>query len=172
MKRVYIVVEGQTEQTFVKNLIAPYLQNFEIYNVTPILIRTSRMGRGGMVSYHHLLNTIKPLLISKKRDFIVTTFIDFFRIPNNMPQYKESMKKSNKIEKIISLEKAINNDINDSRFFSYIQLHEFEALLFSSNKGFEYYFPDDLAKETTTIISSYNTPEDINTSPEGAPSKR
>lgn len=172
MKRVYIVVEGQTEQTFVKNLIAPYLQNFEIYNVTPILIRTSRMGRGGMVSYHHLSNTIKPLLISKKRDFIVTTFIDFFRIPNNMPQYKESMKKSNKIEKIISLEKAINNDINDSRFFSYIQLHEFEALLFSSNKGFEYYYSDGISKKTASIISSYDNPENINTSPEGAPSKR
>ena len=56
--------------------------------------------------------------------------------------------------------------------FSYIQLHEFEALLFSDNTGFEYYFSEDCAKKTAEIISSYDNPEDINSSPEGAPSKR
>ena len=81
MKRLYIIVEGQTEQDFVKNLIAPYLQNFGIYNVTPILIRTSRSGRGGMVNYQHLQNTIKMLLSSSQTDFVVTTFIDFFTLP-------------------------------------------------------------------------------------------
>ena len=150
MKRVYIVVEGQTEQEFVNSVISPYLQNFGILNVTPILIRTSRTGRGGMVSYSHLANTIKPLLMSEKSDYIVTTFIDFFRLPHDMPHYGD----------------------DDRRFFSYIQLHEFEALLFSSNKGFEYYFSEELAAKTASIISSYNNPEDINTSPEGTPSKR
>lgn len=135
MKRVYIVVEGQTEQEFVNSVISPYLQNFGILNVTPILIRTSRTGRGGMVSYSHLANTIKPLLMSEKNDYIVTTFIDFFRLPHDMPHYGDSMKKSDKIEQIKSLEEAINVAIGDRRFFSYIQLHEFEALLFSSNKG-------------------------------------
>ena len=172
MKRVYIVVEGQTEQEFVNSVISPYLQNFGILNVTPILIRTSRTGRGGMVSYSHLANTIKPLLMSEKNDYIVTTFIDFFRLPNDMPHYEDSMKKPDKMEQIKSLEGAINEAIDDRRFFSYIQLHEFEALLFSSNKGFEYYFSEELAEKTASIISSYDNPEDINTSPKGAPSKR
>lgn len=172
MKRVYIVVEGQTEQEFVNSVISPYLQNFGILNVTPILIRTSRTGRGGMVSYSHLANTIKPLLMSEKNDYIVTTFIDFFRLPHDMPHYGDSMKKPDKMEQIKSLEGAINEAIDDRRFFSYIQLHEFEALLFSSNKGFEYYFSKELAEKTASIILSYDNPEDINTSPEGAPSKR
>ena len=172
MKRVYIVVEGPTEQEFVNSVVSPYLQDFGILNVTPILVRTSRTGRGGMVNYSHLSNTIRPLLISEKSDYIVTTFIDFFRIPHNMPKYDESMRKPSKIEQVESLENAINEDINDRRFFSYIQLHEFEALLFSSNKGFEYYFSDELSEETASIISSYDNPEDINTSPEDAPSKR
>ena len=30
MKRVYIVVEGQTEQEFVNSVISPYLQEFGI----------------------------------------------------------------------------------------------------------------------------------------------
>ena len=82
------------------------------------------------------------------------------------------MKKPNKAAQVKSLEEAINGAINDRRFFSYIQLHEFEALLFSSNKGFEYYFSDEHAEATAAVISSYNNPEDINSSPEGAPSKR
>lgn len=77
VKRLYIVVEGQTEQEFVNSLIAPYLQKSEIYSVTPVLIRTSRSGRGGMVNYQHLYNTIKMLLASSQTDFVVTTLIDF-----------------------------------------------------------------------------------------------
>ena len=165
MKRVYIVVEGQTEQEFVNSVISPYLQEFGILSVTPVLVRTSRTGRGGMVSYSHLANTIKPLLMSEKSDYIVTTFIDFFRLPHDMPHYEDSMKKPDKIEQIQSLEAAIDEAIDDRRFFSYIQLHEFEALLFSSNKGFEYYFSEELAAKTASIISSYDNPE-------GAPSKR
>ena len=172
MKRVYIVVEGQTEQEFVNSVISPYLQEFGILSVTPVLVRTSRTGRGGMVNYSHLANTIKPLLMSEKSDYIVTTFIDFFRLPHDMPHYEDSMKKADKIEQIRSLEAAIDEAIDDRRFFSYIQLHEFEALLFSSNKGFESYFSEELADKTASIISSYENPEDINTSPEGAPSKR
>ena len=42
MKRVYIVVEGQTEQEFVNSVVAPYLNTLGIYSVTPILSRTSR----------------------------------------------------------------------------------------------------------------------------------
>lgn len=172
MKRVYIVVEGQTEQEFVNSMIAPYLQNFDIYSLTPILIRTSRSGRGGMINYQHLQNTVKMLLQSSQSDFIVTTFIDFFRIPNTMPKYHECMAKPDDMQRIEALEKAMNENISDNRFFSYIQLHEFEALLFSDNKGFEAYFDGNEAEQTSAIIATYENSEDINSSPEGAPSKR
>ncbi len=73
MKRVYIVAEGQTEQEFVNTILAPYLSLFGIYSVTPILIQTSKSGRGGFVNYHHLSNTVKGLLKSTSTNFIVTT---------------------------------------------------------------------------------------------------
>lgn len=38
MKRLYIIVEGQTEQEFVNEHIAPYLRQHGIYEVMPILI--------------------------------------------------------------------------------------------------------------------------------------
>lgn len=70
------------------------------------------------------------------------------------------------------MEKAIKNDINDWRFYPYIQLHEFEAVLFSSDKGFIKYFDEDNALELQEIVDKYENPEDINSTPDGAPSKR
>ena len=171
MKRLYIIVEGQTEQEFVNSMIAPYMQQFGIYNVTPILIRTSKTGRGGFVNYAHLKNDAIKLLHSKKDDFIVSMFVDFFRIPE-VPKKERWEIKTDHLEKVEEMEQCIEEDINDYRFIPYIQLHEFEALLFSSNKGFESYFEKKDAESTQTIIDSYENPEDINSSPEGAPSKR
>ena len=82
MKRLYIRVEGQTEQEFVNSLIVPYLQRHGIYDVTPILIRTSKTGRGGFVNYQHLRNDVCRLLKSANDDFVVSMFVDFFRLVN------------------------------------------------------------------------------------------
>ena len=171
MKRIYIIVEGQTEQEFVKSMIAPYLQQSGIYSVTPVLIRTSKSGRGGFVNYEHLKNDAVKLLRSQKDDFIVSMFVDFFRIPE-IPQKEKWEQMTNHKEQVEEMEKCIKDDIKDHRFIPYIQLHEFEALLFSSNKGFETYFTKDNALETQQIIDAFDNPEEINTTPSGAPSKR
>lgn len=172
MKRIYIVVEGQTEQEFVRSVLAPYLFTRGVISVTPILIRTSKTGRGGHVNAHHLLKTCQALLASKKNDIVVTTFVDFFRIPRNMPEYEESMSLANDLLRVESLETALGKSVNDPRFVPYIQLHEFEALLFSNNRGFEDFFSTAQSKQTAAIISEFANPEEINSSPETTPSKR
>lgn len=93
MKRLYIIVEGQTEQEFVKTLIAPYLQKHEIFEVTPILIRTSKTGRGGFVNYQHLKKDAERLLKSEKKDFIVSMFVDFLPLSGSSTQRKMECKK-------------------------------------------------------------------------------
>ena len=69
------------------------------------------------------------------------------------------------------MEEQIDKDIDNPRFFSYIQMHEFEALLFASDRGFNEYLSDK-NREISKIMNEYPNPEDINTSPQGAPSKR
>jgi hypothetical protein len=171
MKRLCIIVEGQSEQEFVNTLIAPYLLGLGIYSVEPILIHTSKRGRGGFVNYEHLKNDALRLLSSQKDDFIVSMFVDFFRCPK-LPQKERYENIEDHKLKVDEMEKCIGDDINDPRFIPYIQLHEFESLLYSSNKGFEEYFSDEEQKETKKIIDEYPNPEDINSSPEKAPSKR
>lgn len=171
MRRLYIIVEGQTEQEFVSQTLAPYFQSQDIYNITPILIHTSKTGKGGFVNYEHLKNDVTRLLSSEK-DIIVSTFVDFFRIPTSVPKYEDSMRLNSDNDKVESLEQAMFESISDTRFIPYIQLHEFEALLFSSNKGFEGYCEEHVHKQTKLIVDDYENPEDINSSPETAPSKR
>ncbi|WP_321517317.1 DUF4276 family protein [uncultured Bacteroides sp.] len=171
MRRLYIIVEGQTEQEFVSQTLAPHLRDLGIYDITPILIRTSKTGKGGFVNYEHLKNDVTRLLSSEK-DIIVSTFVDFFRIPTSVPKYKDSMRLNSDNDKVESLEQGMFESISDRRFIPYIQLHEFEALLFSSNKGFEEYCEVPVYKQTKSIVDSYENPEDINSSPETAPSKR
>ena len=171
MKRLYIIVEGQTEQEFVNTMIAPYMQQYGVYDVKPVLIHTSKAGRGGFVNYSHLKKDALKLLNSRKNDFVVSMFVDFFRIPEIPHRERWSQKATHK-EQVSEMERCIAEDIHDYRFIPYIQLHEFETLLFSSNKGFETYFQEDEAQKTQKIVLQFDNPEDINTTPEGAPSKR
>lgn len=171
MKRIYIIVEGQTEKEFVQEIIAPYLQTYHIYSVTPILIHTSKIGRGGFVNYAHLKNDILKLLHSSQKDILVTMLVDFFRCPE-LPHKEQWEAITDHKKQVEKMEYCIQEDIHDERFIPYIQLHEFEALLFASNAGFEEYFTESQQKETNAIVQHFENPEDINSTPEGAPSKR
>lgn len=54
MIRVNVFVEGQTEETFVRELLYGYFQDKNIY-LNPILVRTSTTGKGGVVSYAKII---------------------------------------------------------------------------------------------------------------------
>ena len=80
MKQVFILVEGQTEQTFVKELLAKYMyQQGVTCEVNAVLIRTSKTGKGGFTNYEYVKNDVNRLL--KTPHAIVTTMMDFFRHP-------------------------------------------------------------------------------------------
>ena len=65
MSRIFIVVEGQTEEAFVKEVLRPYLNDHGVYYVTPIVIHTNtKHYKGGFVNYAHLRNDIVSLLQS------------------------------------------------------------------------------------------------------------
>ena len=80
MKRLFIVVEGQTEEAFVNELMSPYFIQNGIYDVRPVLIQTSKGHKGGFVNYEHLKNDLFRLLRSQGQDVVVSTFVDFFQM--------------------------------------------------------------------------------------------
>jgi hypothetical protein len=171
VKPLYILVEGQTEEEFVKDLLRPFLWKEKIYEIQPIKISTKAGFKGGFVNYEHLRRDATRLL-KQRKEVIVSTFVDYFRIPTNLPNYQSCIEFLNIDARIDCLEREIYNDIGHERFLPYIQKHEFEALLFSSNRGFESYFDKSVAGLTQSVIEQYENPEEINDKPQTAPSKR
>ena len=173
MKRIEIIVEGQTEQEFISAVLAPYLYDHGITAVIPICIRTSSTGRGGFPNYEYLKNDAIRALSSRDPDLVVSMFVDYFRIPQkHMPGYNVWANEPNHFRQVEMMEAGISADIADRRFVPYIQMHEFEALLFSSDAGVKKYWPSEKCQKVDEIIAAFDNPECINTSPEGAPSKR
>lgn len=171
MKRLYIVVEGQTEELFVNRVLAPYLlASQQLHSVTPIPIHRGNGARGGMVNYECLRRDVLRLLGESDAP-IVSSLIDFFRCPET-PGKEIWDKATNHLQEVELREAEIGRDIGNERFIPYIQLHEFEALLFSSDASFGDLFSEKEAKELSELVAQYPNPEEINTTPEGAPSKR
>lgn len=172
IRGIYILCEGQTEEEFVNTILRPYLNNQGIVDIRAILMSTSTGQKGGDVKYQRLKHNIDRLL-SREGDILVTTFIDFFRLKNDFPQFEES-KTLPKIQRVKMLETALAEKIDARRFIPYIQLHEFEGLLFASKNGFEF-LPDLPGSSLPKLIAAVNekeNPELLNDGNLTAPSKR
>lgn len=173
MRGIYIICEGQTEEEFVNSILRPYFNSHQIYDVRPILMTTSKGHKGGDVKYDRLKHNIDTLL-KRETDILVTTFIDFFRLVNDFPKFEEAQPIQNKIQRVSFLEKALAEAINNPRFIPYIQLHEFEGLLFAAKDGFEF-LPDLKQTSLRSLLLAVNekdNPEELNDGELTAPSKR
>lgn len=173
MRAIYIICEGQSEEEFVNAVLRPYFNSHQVYDVRAILMSTSRGHKGGDIKYDRLKFNIEKLLQSEN-DIIVTTFIDFFRLKTDFPQFENALQKQNKIDRVTFLEQALSEAIQHPRFIPYIQLHEFEGLLFASKDGFEY-LPDIKPSNLKILISAVSekeNPEELNDGELTAPSKR
>lgn len=72
------------------------------------------------------------------------------------------------------LERALFDDIRDARLIPYIQLHEFEALLFSDISKLAWFYSADRRgiADLQKIRAGFPSPEDIDDGENSAPSKR
>ena len=179
---IYIVVEGQTEQTFVRDVLAPQMAHRRIY-LHPALI--GKPGhKGGDVCFEKAKNDIGNFL-KQRNETYVTTMFDYFRIDSKWPGRDKVHRRIRNggsltaIKKAEILEAATSDEIikvfadynPENRFIPYIEMHEFEALLFSD--------ADILAEKTEIdvsqireILQEYNSPEEINDDPVKSPAKR
>ena len=175
-KKVLVLVEGQTEEGFIKRVLGPYLYKKEIF-LTPTIIKTKREVRGpdhkgGVNSYRQVKRDLLPLLNDTSAN-VVTTMIDYYALPSDFPGY-EQRPNSTCYARVKFMEDQFSTDINQIKFLPYLQLHEFEALVFASEGKLSTAFIDvpNKIKQVTTINEAFNSPEEINENPVSAPSKR
>lgn len=168
MRRLVFVVEGDCEIILVNKFIIPYLYRLGFrnpMNAQTITTNRKQHKKGGVTGYVLFRNELERTL---SQGAIVTTFIDFFRLPTDFPGNSQNSDRVSEIEASILLDFENNIDL-----IPYIQKHEFEALLFSNISGFEIVIDkEEQLEKIKSIIETYSNPEDINNSPETAPSKR
>jgi hypothetical protein len=175
MKRIIIVCEGETEQEFCKTILYPYFIRKGYYIQPPLIKKT----KGGIVKWEVLKNQVENHL---KQDLnaYVTTFIDYYGLyqKHAFPNWEESLQIPDKNERMILLEKGMKGDINTHlhhRFIPYMQLHEFEGLLFNDINVFHQLIPEKEligVEELEKTFRDYDNPEMINDNIETSPSHR
>ena len=179
---VEVVVEGPTENRFIKQVLAPYWEMRNIFVHAPV-VRTKADGRhgivfkGGDIRFERMERQIGNFL-SQREDTIVASFVDYYGI-KEWPGY--SAIRENDTPQMIAerlnmaAKEQICQDYADctpaQRYFPFTAVHEFEALLFSDSRVLAEMLGIDQA-DVDDVLAHCGSPEAINNSPETAPSKR
>lgn len=173
---IVVLVEGPTEQKFIKEILAPYLVRKSIF-MTPIVISKSGQ-KGGDIRFERVKNDI-GLHLKQRQDTFLTLFVDFYGTKADWPGLAEAKGQASAQKKAEFFNLATKEKIDDlyrnfqtdRRFIPYVSMHEFEALLFCQ--------PEILAKQLSIklsaiekILTECGVPEEINDSYDTAPSRR
>ena len=185
MTRLLLHVEGQTEESFVNEVLA-----FHLYSVGFVEVSARIMGnvrqrdrRGGIKPWpgvrEGILNHLK-----QDAGCMVSTMVDYYGLPrcgvDSWPGRKAaaiavSPEKANTVEDALLTDvcKHMGSSFNPTRFVPYVMMHEFEAMLFSDCVGFSRGIGHPgLARQFQAIRNAFGSPEEIDASPKTAPSKR
>ncbi|MBF0101460.1 MAG: DUF4276 family protein [Desulfobacterales bacterium] len=177
MIRVHVICEGQTEEEFVRHVLSPMLLERNVFLLPSCIGKVGH--KGGNVNLNRLAVDIRERLL-KDQDCYCTTLFDYYGLSIAFPGKLKGNSMIDIADKQSQVSQALSNWVAElfgnspaSRFIPYVQMYEFEGLLFSK--------PEKLAnaigkpyleKDFQKIRTQFLTPEWINDSPNTAPSKR
>ena len=180
MKQLNVFCEGQTEQGFCDQVLRPHL--FPNHDG---LIHTLAVGEkdhhhlygiGGRTKYDRVRKFIRNTI--KQRDgknVHFTTLFDLYALPSDFPGKDGNARNAaDPTPYVVALEEAFGRDIGHHRFIPYLQLHEYETMLFADPEAFRISFEncDDAITRLKEIAASVPGIEWIDDGRTTAPSKR
>jgi hypothetical protein len=173
--RLYITVEGQAEKAFADEALTPHLANFNIEVRPRVVVTNRKLGkRGGILDFARIQGDLNRLMTQDRHpEARFTSMIDFYALPIEFPGWAEAQRRNAPVEKVRVLEQELYAQFGNVRFHPYIQLHEFEALLYCDLNELQRRLTNSeggiaaLQREV-----SHFQPEEINEGAHTAPSKR
>jgi len=174
MSIIKILVEGPTEILFVNEILKPHFYERGIY-IKPFLFQKAGGVPKYSISQKQILNTVKS-----DPSCCCTTMVDFYGIPTDWPGREQANHCQSCTEKADIVESGILKDIaghlgnsfNPNRLMPHVQMHEFEALLFSSPAKLAESLGDEkLLSIFQTIRNEFSTPEEIDDHHDTCPSR-
>jgi hypothetical protein len=177
MKRGLVLVEGQTEERFVNECLAPHLLARGLALGIRIIHTKHVVGaahfKGGVQSYGQVRREL-GLLLHDSNASVITTLIDYYDLSTDFPGMADRSAGSPR-DRVEQIESRWAASVGDLRFVPHLVLHELEAWVYAAPSCLEpWMFDDDVnvIAAITATAAAHGTPEDIDEGPHTAPSKR
>lgn len=179
MRRLNVLAEGQTEEAFVNQVLAPHLAGSGVVAAVRCVTtrrdrhRPDRVHRGGLHDFARVRRDLERWM-AEDRGAAFTTMFDLYALPSDFPGYADAARLQDPFARVRYLEQALADTFSDPRLIPHIQLHEFEALLFSDPEKFDWHYieHDQQIARLAEIAKQFDSPELIDDGEETAPSKR
>lgn len=178
MIRLNFVVEGHSEEAFVNRILKDHLASSNVY-CNARRVETSRgagrIFRGGLIKWSKAAEDVaKWQREDSGQDVRFTTMFDLYKLPPETPGRSSAADLADPLKRVWLIERAIADSMKDSRTLPYIQLHEFEALIFAGADKLAKPYPSraEEARALAESASKFPSPEHIDEGPTTAPSKR
>lgn len=172
-----ILVEGQTEEQFVKEVLSPYLSARTGLWLTPTIVVTKvvKSGpnfKGGLNSYDQVRRDVLKVLQDTSAK-VITTLFDYYGLPDDFPGMANRPigTAQQRVDHVQAAFGAVFS--NDVRFVPFFALHEFEAWLYSDlGPKVEWIYSGGNLAPLRAARAAVTTPEEINENYATAPSRR
>ena len=179
MTRLLVLVEGETEENFVNEVLAPHLRNFGYVQTGARLLGNARQRsrRGGIRAWSSARTDLERHL-RQDREAVVALMVDYYALPQSGPRAwpgRAASANADAVEAALRecIACAMGGGFDRGRFLPLVMMHEFEAMLFSNCEAFGKAIGRcDIIPDLKAIRDSFPNPEAIDDSPETAPSKR
>lgn len=175
-RRVLVLVEGQTEERFVKDVLSPSYIDRGLY-ITPTLLVTKRVKdgpnfKGGVTHFANFASDLTRLL--QDGEALVTTLLDYYGLPADFPGMASRSAHATPRQRAQHVEGALKSAFAGySNFEPFLALHEFEAWLFCDPQILPTMMGEvGKVASLVAVRDEFSNPENINERPDLAPSKR
>ncbi|MFE9580242.1 DUF4276 family protein [Nocardia sp. NPDC006044] len=172
--RLHFLVEGQSEEIVVNNVLGPYLAD-RGWAVSQSIVTTRRPAggpnhRGGVSSWSKVEREIKLLLRDSSLG-VLTTLFDFYAFPPDAPGMSDIPPGLSPHERVAHVEQSLAAAAADHRFVPHLILHELETWVFAAAEQVGCLLPG-LTERLVKDVHMAGGPELVNDGPDTAPSKR
>ncbi|WP_378738718.1 DUF4276 family protein [Nocardia brasiliensis] len=172
--RLHFLVEGQSEEIVVNNVLGPYLAD-RGWTVSQSIVTTKRPAggpnhRGGVSSWTKVDREIK-LLLRDSSIHVLTTLFDFYAFPPDAPGMADIPAGLTPLDRVIHVEHSLAAAAADSRFVPHLILHELESWVFAAAEQVGCLLPG-LTEQLVKDVRVAGGPELVNDGPDTSPSKR
>jgi hypothetical protein len=168
VKRLFIYVEGQTEEFFVDRMLRHHLNAHGVKVERSLLAKRDFAPdglRGGFINWPAMEADMRNWFADNPdtatTEVRFTTFLDLYAMPREVPGYP-GLRAATTPAHVEAIEGAIGAKLTEPRFYPYLQRHEFEALLLAHPPALSSIFSDSADRVAALEASIAGIdPEDI-----------